>query len=89
MKTRKKPIPSSLLTSMARCMISCHMDENAGVPIGARSMAFEVLSHFLYENMNAEFLRLGLVSDSPSEWAAYHCTNPVRSQRNRKGSTQP
>jgi hypothetical protein len=76
-------IPSRLLQSMRTLLENTHYDENAGVPIGARLMAFEILSYYDDAKENAEILKLGTNYDSPTDWARQHCMNPVREVRGK------
>lgn len=79
----KPKIPRQLLEDMYRALNRCHMDENRGVPIGARVMAFEVLAHFADDVENAAYLELGSVDCYPRDWARENCLNPDRSLKDQ------
>lgn len=71
-------IPAHLLSDMELCMVREHCDENAGVPIGARQMAFAVISNFANRAYNAKVLGLGKIEELPEDWAKENCRNPIR-----------
>lgn len=68
---------------MQRGLAAAHCDENIGVPIGVRDMAFRVLSCFADEGLNIVLLDLGKIWEVPAEWAMQHCVNPDRLLRGR------
>jgi hypothetical protein len=82
MKMAEK-IPTQVLEAMRDTLRDTHYDENAGVPIGARLMAFAVLGCYEDRAENAAILKLGTNFDSPVEWAREHCMNPVREIRGK------
>jgi hypothetical protein len=71
---------TTLLDAMEKCLNQCHLDEQAGVPIGAREMALVVLAHI---GIDPGELPLGRPYDLPADWARKNCTNPVRRSRDQ------
>lgn len=77
-------LPEALEQAMLAALTSAHCDKNAGVPIGARAMAFRVLEQFANGRDVADRLQLWQVHHCPSEWAEAFCTNPDRNSRRRR-----
>ena len=81
MSASKPPVPNEIKNVIAKELRTAHLDENQGVAIGVRNLAFAILDLYEEDPKIWNELQLGQPWNDPTEWAAIFCINPIRRHR--------